>query len=153
MLEDMDDDVIWSNGDVVFDEEVIKRIVEAQGNIVMVDRSECGDEEVKYRTNAANEIIEISKSVVNGEGEAVGINRISREDLPAFVQSLRDCGEQDYFEKGIEMLIGRGVFFKSMDVSDYRCIEVDFEEDLSKARNMFADYQAPAGAVADAIAF
>ena len=152
-LEDMDDDIIWANGDVVFDEEVIKRIVAAEGNIVMVDRSECGDEEVKYRTNADNEIIEISKSVQNGEGEAVGINRVSREDLPAFVQALRECDDQDYFEKGLEMLISRGVFFKSLDVSDYRCIEVDFEEDLSKARSMFADYQAPVGGVADAIAF
>ena len=152
-LEDMDDDIIWANGDVVFDEDVIKRIVAAKGNIVMVDRSECGDEEVKYRTNAANEIIEISKSVQNGEGEAVGINRVSREDLPAFVQALRECDDQDYFEKGLEMLISRGVFFKSLDVSDYRCIEVDFEEDLSKARSMFADYQAPVGGVADAIAF
>ena len=74
-LEDMDDDVIWANGDVVFDEEVIRRIVDTDGNVVMVDRSECGDEEVKYRTNEHNEIIEISKTVVNGEGEAVGINR------------------------------------------------------------------------------
>lgn len=153
VLEDMDDDVIWANGDVVFDEEVIKRLVQGSGNIVMVDRSECGDEEVKYRTNDANEIIEISKKVVGGEGEAVGINRVCREDLPAFVQALRECDDQDYFEKGIEMLIERKVFFKSMDVSLYRCIEVDFEEDLSKARQMFADYQAPAGVVADAIAF
>ncbi len=153
VLEDMDDDVIWANGDVVFDEEVIKRLVQAQGNVVMVDRSECGDEEVKYRTNEANEIIEISKKVVGGEGEAVGINRVCREDLPAFVQTLRECGDQDYFERGIELLIERKVFFKSMDVSRYRCIEVDFEEDLSKARLMFADYQSPAGAVADAIAF
>jgi choline kinase len=152
-LEGMDDDVIWTNGDVVFDDDVIGQIVKANGNVVMVDRSECGDEEVKYRTNEANEIVEISKNVVGGEGEAVGINRVSREDLPALVQALRECGDQDYFEKGLEILIDREVFFKSLDVSQYRCIEVDFEEDLSKARSMFADYQAPAGTVGGAIAF
>ena len=89
VLEDMDDDVIWANGDVVFDEEVIKRLVQAQGNVVMVDRSECGDEEVKYRSNEANEIIEISKKVVGGEGEAVGINRVCREDLLACASPAR----------------------------------------------------------------
>ena len=152
-LETMDDDVIWSNGDVVFDEEVIKQIVNAKGNVVMVDKSECGDEEVKYRTNDNNEIIEISKSVINGEGEAVGINRVSRANLPDLVKALRECGDQDYFEKALETLISRKIYFRSLDVSRYRCIEVDFEDDLSKARQMFSDLHAPETAVAGAVAF
>ena len=149
VLEDMDDDVIWSNGDVVFDEEVIKRIVEAQGNIVMVDRSECGDEEVKYKTAKHGRITEISKIVENGEGEAVGINKIARADLETFVQALRNCDDNDYFERALEFSIAQGVEFKAVDISAHRCIEVDFEEDLIKARKMFSTNVSDINNIAD----
>jgi len=40
---------------------------------------------------------------------------------------------------GVEMLITQGVPFSAVDISAYRCIEVDFEEDLKQALAMFAN--------------
>ena len=137
-LEYMHDDVIWSNGDVVFDPASIEELLKAKGSAVLVDKSECGEEEVKYKTVSNGRISEISKIVQSGEGEAVGINKISRQDLAIFTQALRTCDDNDYFERALEFSIARGVNFSAVDISAHRCIEVDFEEDLIKARHMFS---------------
>lgn len=138
-LEFLDDDVIWCNGDVVFDEEVIREMAHYSGNSVAVDRKKCAEEEVKYRADERGVILEISKSVKAAHGEAVGVNRIQKNDIPQFLQALATCKEQDYFEMGVEMLINQGVNFTAVDISAYRCIEVDFEEDLKQALAMFAN--------------
>lgn len=137
-LEFMEDDVLWSNGDVIFDEEVVRELVELKGNGVAVDRKKCGEEEVKYRADATGRILEISKQVQGAHGEAVGLNRIQKNDIPAFIKALDACQDQDYFEKGVEMLIAQGTYFSALDISAWRCIEVDFEEDLQQAVAMFS---------------
>ncbi|TVQ95521.1 MAG: phosphocholine cytidylyltransferase family protein [Desulfovibrionales bacterium] len=137
VLEHLDDDVIWANGDVVFDREVVEAVVAHPGNVVAVDRKRCGAEEVKYRADGQGRLLEISKQVDRAHGEAVGVNRVSREDLPTLVRSLTACQDDDYFEKGIEDCLGLGVAFQVLDISAHRCIEVDFDEDLREARRMF----------------
>ncbi|WP_243439134.1 NTP transferase domain-containing protein [Fundidesulfovibrio soli] len=132
------EDTLWLNGDVVFDDQIIADIMARGGNVVAVDRKKCGDEEVKYRTDERGRIVEISKTVAEPLGEAVGINTIGAHHLEVFRQALRECGDKDYFERGMELVIERGVTFVPMDVSEYRCIEVDFDEDLKNARSMFA---------------
>ena len=94
---------------------------------------------MKYKTGAHGKIIEISKLVQDGEGEAVGINKISRAGLPVLVEALRRCEDSDYFERGIELSISEGLEFNALDISEYRCIEVDFEEDLIRARQLFSE--------------
>lgn len=136
-LEHLDDDVIWANGDVVFDREVVERIVACPGNAVAVDRKRCGVEEVKYRADEQGDLLEISKTVAQPQGEAVGVNKVSRAGIPDLVQSLTLCQDDDYFEKGIELCLSRNVAFRAVDISAYRCIEVDFDEDLQEARKMF----------------
>ncbi|MFO7728629.1 MAG: phosphocholine cytidylyltransferase family protein, partial [Desulfonatronovibrio sp.] len=136
-LENVEEDVIWVNGDVVFDSRVIRDIAEHNFNTAAVDRKKCGAEEVKYTENEQGFIASISKEVHNPLGEAVGVNRIQKNDMPAFVQALKLCRDDDYFEKGMELAMENGVRFKALDISSYRCIEVDFEEDLIQAKNMF----------------
>lgn len=137
-IRDLDDDILWTNGDVVFDPEVVKRLMAVKGNAVAVDRKNCGEEEVKYLTDENGMITEISKQVENAEGEAVGVNLVSRASLPALVEALEACDDGDYFEKGLEVLVNRTPY-KAVDISDHRCIEVDFEVDLIEARRLFAD--------------
>lgn len=137
-LRDLDDDVLWANGDVVYDPEVVQALLRGGGNAVAVNRTRCGAEEVKYRTDADNRIVAISKQVADPEGEALGINFVSRAGLPALVRTLTACADDDYFEKGLEMVIEETPYH-SVDISTYRCIEVDFEADLAEARRLFAD--------------
>ncbi len=88
-LRHLDDDVLWMNGDVVFEEGVLQKILSAPAtNLVCVDKKRCGEEEVKYRQNEHGHICEISKTVQNGEGEALGINLVRRRSLSRFVDCL-----------------------------------------------------------------
>lgn len=138
-LTDLDDDIIWTNGDVVFDSQVLQGLVKTPGNVCAVDRKKCGEEEVKYRVNEQNDLTEISKSVADPHGEAVGLNKICREDLPLFRECLGACGDADYFEFGMEKMIQNGRTFRSQDISEFRCVEVDFDEDLKEVYTLFAN--------------
>jgi choline kinase len=138
-LRRMDDDVIWMNGDVIFEPGVLRKILAApQEHLVCVDRKRCAEEEVKYSLNAQGHIAALSKTVKSGEGEALGINLVRRPDLPLFVECLDACDDMDYFERALEMMIEKGAVVLPLDISEFRCVEVDFATDWDLAQKMFA---------------
>jgi choline kinase len=92
------------------------------------------DEEVKYTVDDRGYVNALSKTVVGGLGESVGINFIAAKDKEALITRLAECGDQDYFERGIELAIERdGIAVLPVDISDLFAVEVDFEEDLRRA--------------------
>jgi choline kinase len=132
-------DVIWLNGDVVFDEQVLTRLLESRDSTVAVNSAQVGEEEVKYATDAEGYISHISKQVAQPVGESLGINVVRKNRLQAFKRALAEVQAQDYFEKGMELLIERDPrAFRAVDVSDLRCIEIDFEEDLRNANRLWS---------------
>jgi choline kinase len=132
--------VLWMNGDVVFDPRVLGRaisLIEQDRSFVTVNTAKVSDEEVKYTVNAEGHIHELSKTVMGGIGEAVGINYISSADKRALIAQLGRVDDQDYFERGIELAIAEnGVLVSPLDISDLYAVEVDFAEDLERA-NLF----------------
>lgn len=134
------EDVLWLNGDVIFDSallEALKKEIQKQNSFVSVNHSRVAEEEVKY-TLKGDFVHELSKEVKGGLGEAVGINFISRKDLPVLIEQLETCDDNDYFEKGIELAIqNNGIKVKAVDISSYRCMEIDFKEDLDQANKLF----------------
>ena len=129
--------VLWMNGDVVFDPAALERaarLVARDQSFVSVNTAKVSDEEVKYTTDAEGYIRELSKSVKGGLGEAVGINYISRDDKAILLRQLRRVGDQDYFERGIELAIEHDrLLVEPIDISDLYAVEVDFAEDLERA--------------------
>ena len=136
-----DSSILWLNGDVVFDPKLIDYLIpyiEKDQSFVSVNNSEVGEEEVKYTLDHNGFINAISKDVENGLGEAVGINFIANNDLPFFLQRLEECEDMDYFEKGLELAIqGDKIRVLAVDISQFNCLEVDFEEDLKNANKLF----------------
>lgn len=132
--------VLWLNGDVIFDVELLtglKKEIEQKNSFVSVNHSRVAEEEVKY-TLRNGYIYELSKTVKNGLGEAVGINYISEAEMPAFIKQLEQCDDNDYFEKGIELAIQQNdLEVKAVDISNFRCMEIDFKEDLEEANKLF----------------
>lgn len=129
--------VLWMNGDVVFDPRVLERLkpyIESGQSFVSVNTAAVGDEEVKYTVDGDGRIDELSKTVQGALGEAVGINFVAPADKTALVARLAEVGDQDYFERGIEVAIGKdGLQVVPVDVSDLYAVEVDFAEDLERA--------------------
>jgi len=132
--------VLWMNGDVVFDPAVLDRaaaMIARDQSFVTVNTAKVSDEEVKYTTSAEGYIKELSKTVKNGLGEAVGINYISSAHKPILLHHLTKVGDQDYFERGLELAIEKnGLLIEPVDISDLYAVEVDFAEDLERA-NLF----------------
>ena len=135
-----DHSVLWLNGDVVFDSrlvEILTPLIEKEKSFVAVNTSKVGDEEVKY-TLKNNFIDQLSKTVRNGLGEAVGINFINSNDIRPFIDRLEECDDNDYFERGLEIAIEKDELqISAVDISAFDCMEVDFKEDLENANNLF----------------
>ena len=135
-----DHSVLWLNGDVVFDSrlvEILTPLIEKEKSFVAVNTSKVGDEEVKY-TLKNNFIDQLSKTVRNGLGEAVGINFINSSDIKSFIDRLEECDDNDYFERGLEIAIEKDELqISAVDISAFDCMEVDFKEDLENANNLF----------------
>jgi choline kinase len=129
--------VIWMNGDVVFDKVILERLtpfIVSGRSAVAVNTSAVAEEEVKYTVDDRGHVKELSKTVVDGLGEAVGINLIGGKDKNALIRQLEACEDQDYFERGIELAIAHdGVEVTPVDISDLFAVEVDFEGDLERA--------------------
>jgi choline kinase len=129
--------VLWLNGDVVFDRRVLGLIhdkIDAGRSFVCVNTASVAEEEVKYTLDGEGYISELSKSVVGGLGEAVGINYVSAADKPVLVEHLAACADTDYFERAMETAIQQaGVRFRPLDISRFSAVEVDFEDDLARA--------------------
>lgn len=132
--------VLWMNGDVVFDPTALERaavMVARDQSFVSVNTAKVSDEEVKYTVDAEGYIRELSKTVQGGLGEAVGINYISRDDKATLLRQLKRVGDQDYFERGLEVAIEQdGIRVEPLDISDLYAVEIDFAEDLARA-NLF----------------
>jgi L-glutamine-phosphate cytidylyltransferase len=129
-----DCDVLWLNGDVVFDRRVLPLILRKRRSCMAVNCAQCGEEEIKYATAADGRIVAVSKQVHPGEGEAVGINLVRARDLSLFRDCLAACDDHDYFERGLELAVGQGMRLDPVDIGLYPCIEVDFQADLLRAR-------------------
>lgn len=134
-----DKSVLWFNGDVVFEEkllDILNPYIKANQSFVAVNTSKVAEEEVKY-TLKDGFINELSKTVKNGLGEAVGINFISSKDIMKFINRLEECDENDYFERGLELGIEKDdLKVKAVDISKYNCMEIDFVEDLENVNNL-----------------
>jgi choline kinase len=132
--------VLWMNGDVVFDPAVLDRVADLLArdqSFVCVNTAKVSDEEVKFTVDKEGFIKEISKTVVGGLGEAIGVNYISRADKAVLLRQLKRVDDQDYFERGIELAIEQDKLrIEPVDISDLYAVEIDFAEDLERA-NLF----------------
>lgn len=134
-----DGSVLWLNGDVVFDAEVLRRIdplVESDTSFVCVFPGEVGVEEVTYLLDEQGRISALGKEIPGGLGEAIGINHVSAADKARLIEGLERCTDTDYFERGVEYAMDAGVDFVGVDIGAGSAVEVDLEEDLVRANRL-----------------
>lgn len=140
-LSGLDDDVLWINGDVVFHPSIFLKICNQKKSSMIVNTSPVGEEEVKYRTDDHYHILEVSKTVLKPEGEALGINLFKADDLSVLKENLNKCDPHDYFEQAIQWCIDQGVIVQAIPIPDSLCAEVDFPQDLDKVNQMIQQWK------------
>ena len=126
------EDVLWLNGDVVFEKELLPQIIKCSKSCMAVNTGSVGEEEIKYNVFEDGNIKEVSKTTSPTLGEAVGINKVMASDLPLFKANLEKCDDQDYFEEALELSIQDGMKIMPVDINKYLCMEIDFEDDLEE---------------------
>ena len=75
----------------------------------------------------------ISKQLEDAQGEALGVNFIKKDSLDKFKKSLNKCGDNDYFEHALDKA-AEEIELISVDITGEPVIEIDFPEDLEKAK-------------------
>ncbi|NWJ43832.1 phosphocholine cytidylyltransferase family protein [Marine Group I thaumarchaeote] len=126
------EDVVWLNGDVVFEKKLLPQIIKCPKSCMAVNTNSVGEEEIKYNVFDEGNIKDVSKIVSPALGEAVGINKIIASDLPLLKAKLEKCDHQDYFEKALELSIQYGMKIIPVDINKYLCMEIDFLDDLEQ---------------------
>jgi choline kinase len=134
-------DFIYFNADVLMHNDIVRMLVEHSGrNVLAVDYISCGDEEVKFVTDSRGLIISLGKyiSSAEAEGEFIGVAKFSSRISDRFIESLahysRSGQKNLFFEKAVEDILHEDRFYP-LDVSHIPNIEIDFPEDLEKAKN------------------
>lgn len=133
---------VLMNADVLYPYEVLQRVIcSDHDSVLAVDVKPCGREEVKVIEGDHNQVVAIGKELIedNSLGEFIGVARFSKEFNRRFSDSLKRLveagGKADYFEAAIHPLLAKNhVYYE--DVSDLPCIEIDFIEDLDRARQL-----------------
>ena len=139
----LNDDLVLMNADVIYTESVLKKLVSSKHKTALaVDIKSCGREEVKVIDGGSDRIVAIGKELIESQclGEFIGVAKLSKGFCKLFSKSLDDLivsgGLNDYFEAAIHPLLDKTEIYY-VDVSEFPCMEIDFFEDLDKARNLF----------------
>jgi choline kinase len=136
--------VLLMDGDVLYDRRVLERLVAAPGEaVLLVDRElEPGDEPVKvcFRGETMVDFRKTPEHDHDWHGESVGFFKFG----PAMAARLADACDRyvaagrtdvEYEEAIRDLMLADPAGFSYVDVTDLPWTEIDFPEDVAKARD------------------
>lgn len=143
----LDEPVFLLDSDIVFDGDVIDRILAdpAANRLGLRSTGDVGEEEMKVQLDAAGMVSDLSKELVPSEaaGESVGLEVFSTEAVAALRDILNKRMKtenriNEYYEASFVEMIREGIGIHPVDLAGLRCMEIDTVEDLEVARREFA---------------
>jgi len=133
-------DFFYFNADVLFHYSLIGKLLDAPCETALgVEVKPCGEEEVKVIVDNQGRILRIGKKLDPAEclGEFVGIAKFGASltyDFAAALKAVIDEGLQmSFFEVAVDRILAKHAMY-SIDISKIPVIEIDFPEDLERAR-------------------
>ena len=136
-------DFLLSDSDILFDPQLIRAVLAAEGNALALNRHECGEEEIKVIVDADNRIMELSKtcSIEQAIGESVGFEKMTATYSTALFKELEQMIEHEglidvFYERAFERLIPQGHTFRIVDTTQFFSIELDTPEDFENAKQL-----------------
>lgn len=133
-----DGDFYYLNADVVFDRDILHRLVPHEGGAYLaIDRKQCREEEVKVIVRG-QEILEIGKHLNPDEcyGEFIGVAKFTGEFAERFRHTVEveavTGNEMKFFEHALDVMTDK-TGMTAVDITGLPCVEVDFPEDYEYA--------------------
>ena len=136
----LDDDVIVMDADVLFHQEILRRLVESpHGNALLMDDTVKQTGEECMVVVEGGRVIALTKKMplhYDYAGEGVGFLKVRHADAPYVIASLKDHVDREAWQMEYEdALLG---FFRDVKVGHEKIgglpwTEIDFVEDVTKA--------------------
>ncbi len=143
-----DEPVFLLDSDIVFEPEVIDRILAGDGpnRLGLRTTGGVGEEEMKVRLDSAGRVADLSKEMAlsaSAAGESVGLEVFSAPTVKALAGILNrrmkvENRINEYYEASFVELIKTGHEILPVDLAPLRCMEIDTLEDLTDARREFS---------------
>ncbi len=139
------------DGDVIFDGEILARLVAAGDgwSYACVDRTAVDEEVIKVRCDAEGNISRIGNDVpvTSAAGESIGVERIDERSCATLFTTLEAMLEdptnhQRYYEVAYDAIVQAGEPFKALDITGLRWVEIDTLEDYELAQRLFGHVDA-----------
>lgn len=135
-------DTLYFNGDVLFEKTLLPKLLDKKTSSILVERKTCGAEEVKVIINDKGFVTAIGKELSQELciGEFIGIACFRKEVLVKMVKYLQlgvdALQHNNYFEYAVNKFCGV-IEILAVSTEGAACIEIDFPEDLNRARGLF----------------
>ena len=134
---------LYLHADIAYDREILERCLAAPASAMAVDCHPCGDEEMKVRL--ANGLVERSDKGIpaaEADGEWVGMacfEGATGDALFAEIERQLDSnGAYDAYDThAFTQLVQQGHRLAVVDCTGLPWVEIDFPEDLARARQLF----------------
>lgn len=142
-----DETFIKLDGDVIFQEEIIKKLVAAEDGLsyVCVDSTAVDEEVIKVQCGADGNVTRIGNKlpVEDAIGESIGIEIISKRSSAALFAMLEKMMEnpdnyQNYYEVAYDAIIQAGEPFRALDITGLHWVEMDNLDDYKLAQHYFS---------------
>ncbi|MFA8343312.1 MAG: sugar phosphate nucleotidyltransferase [Rhodothermaceae bacterium] len=147
----IDGDFILLDSDILFDHRIIKQLLNSDYENCLAVKSgfELGEEEIKVTLNDKKCITEISKTIDPklAIGESIGIEKFSNNYVKQLFGILDDMiinnNQVDiFYEAAFERSLKEGAEIYTVDVGDFRCMELDTAEDIEAAKKEVVEFLA-----------
>lgn len=146
-----DETFIKLDGDVIFQEKIIKKLVAAEDGLsyACVDNTSVDEEVIKVQCDALGNVTRIGNKlpVAGAVGESIGIERIDKHSSAALFAMLEKMMEnpdsyQNYYEVAYDAIIQAGEPFKALDITGLHWVEIDTLNDYKLAEHYFSHIDA-----------
>lgn len=138
----IDGDCILLDSDILFDYRIITQLLNSpHADCLAVKRDHSlGAEEIKVIIDSSNKILHIGKqlNIASSYGESIGIERFTHSFFSKLGEVLerkivKENNVNEFYESSFQELYDNGNAMYAVDVSEYKCLEIDFPEDLERA--------------------
>jgi len=141
----LNEDCLLFNGDVWFEHGILDQLLASSRSALAVDLKQCGDEEVKVVTDAANRIIRIGKDIAPKQalGEYIGIGKLTASAARKLAASLDQFNTvlrrtNLFYESALDPILAHETVLAS-PLGQFRALEIDTPDDYTRAKQLWRD--------------
>ncbi|WP_251391953.1 phosphocholine cytidylyltransferase family protein [Mediterraneibacter agrestimuris] len=137
--DEFNDDILILSADVIFEENIIKRLIEAPSDLALaVDKSKVDEGDYFLQLDDNNHILAYGKDLPEPKrtSENIGIAKISCNKVKLFKRTLNNLIQDGlytiYYEQVFFELMQQGYRIQGIDMSQLEWAEIDYYEDYCK---------------------